>query len=110
MASIPDRLRRIADRAGATLQRFAQVPPRRLDDVGLRPNVPARHDAKTVERIESPEGLTARVAAGAGPVYDRQQTYPADQLDPQTVDDIFKHADKGYWLVRYERCHVDRPR
>lgn len=73
----------------------------RVSDVGLPPVAPPAVSDRAIEVANDPEGLTAFLAGGAGPVYDRQRSYAETGLDPATVASIFREADKGYWLNRY---------
>lgn len=51
--------------------------------------------------VQSDEVLTGWLSAGAGPSVDRTQSYVGHQLDPNRVDQIFKSADQGQYLVTY---------
>lgn len=88
-------------------QTFGVTPPPRLDDVGLQPTVNPAYSAQAAAEIASLEGLQSQVSAGAGPMYDRQRTYPATDLVPAEIYNIFQQADRGNWMVAYGDLNQD---
>jgi phage gp29-like protein len=102
--AIRDQLRSFAGRAGAALQRYSGggslgTPPRL--SVGLRPMQAPYVSEKAVREAQSTEALQGWIAGTAGPIHDRYRSHISRELDPETVESVFRQADRGQYLVQY---------
>jgi phage gp29-like protein len=87
---------------GATMQRFGAslgAPPR--IDAGLPPVQAPYVTEKALKQAQSVDAAQGFISSGAGPSYDRNRTYPARELDPEKIDQVFRNADRGQYMVEY---------
>ena len=90
-------------RLGAAVRAFAAIPAPPVPDTPPGPFSQGRTaPPKTVDAVNSLDALFGRTTYGAGPGLTRYSTYPADAIDPQKVQAIFKQANNGYPRLQAE--------
>jgi phage gp29-like protein len=55
-----------------------------------------------VDQINGPDAMFGRVSYSAGPIYTRNNTYPADALEPGRIREILRQADLGIMQLKSE--------
>ena len=61
-------------------------------------------DPKLTAEANSLSAMMGRITYGAGPIYTRSSSYPADQLEPARIRAILREADLG---IMYRKSEMD---